>query len=49
MHDRYWHWVNTEYKHGAADEIDNALNLLRSGHAQEMNAGDAKEATIAEA
>jgi len=40
MHDRYWHWVNTAYKHGAADEIDNALTLLRSGHAQEMSAGD---------
>jgi len=26
--ERYWSWANAHYAQGAADEIDNALNLL---------------------
>ncbi len=28
MADRYWQWSLTEHKHGAADEIEEALTKL---------------------
>lgn len=28
MSDRYWNWANADHAQGAADEIDNALNVL---------------------
>ncbi|UZE21979.1 hypothetical protein LOY67_18205 [Pseudomonas sp. B21-056] len=28
MSGRYWNWANAQYAQGAADEIDNALNIL---------------------
>ncbi|MBT2339089.1 MULTISPECIES: hypothetical protein [Pseudomonas] len=28
LSERYWTWANAHYAQGAADEIDNALNLL---------------------
>lgn len=28
MSEHYWGWVDARYAQGAADEIDNALNLL---------------------
>lgn len=28
MADRYWQWSLTQYKHGAADEVEEALTKL---------------------
>ncbi|MBD9461835.1 hypothetical protein [Pseudomonas sp. Pdm06] len=34
--DPYWSWADVRYAQGAADEIDNALNLLVGRPAQEL-------------
>lgn len=40
MSDRYWQWANPLYKHGAADEIDDALVLLFSKLPSDLIVGD---------
>lgn len=40
MSDRYWQWANPYFKHGAADEIDEALVRLLGKLPSESIVGD---------
>lgn len=40
MSDRYWQWANPVYKHGAADEIDEALVQLFNKLTSNLIVGD---------
>ncbi|UZE08156.1 hypothetical protein [Pseudomonas corrugata] len=42
MSDHYWSWANAQHAQGAADEIDNALNVLLRRPMAQMKSPDAE-------
>jgi len=42
MSDHYWSWANAQHAQGAADEIDNALNMLVRRSMAQVKAPDAE-------
>lgn len=40
MSDRYWSWADAQHAQGAADEIDNALNILVGRPMAQVNSPD---------